>query len=203
MLFYSNTTILVIITSAVLMLHSCGESEIEPVNETVVVENLNIRYGKESLKLPQLTTSAQAEVANWLVFDDFQKEISTINGNTLNDLKSKTERLLLHTDSLSKKIPNVLYTRPITSRLVVLNSRVNLLHQEVSKAKTDSTAIVNQLNELTTAATNFIVQINEKLEKDEIDLERVEDEKKELKKQKRFLDSVYKAEREDLMKNKL
>lgn len=201
--FFSNKVILTIFVSSMLMFYSCGDPEVAAVDETGVDENSSIRYGSESLQLPELTPGAQAEVANWPAFDDFYEEMSSMNGNTLNSLKIKTERLLLHTDSLSKKIPNVLYTQPITSRLIVLNSRVNLLNQVLNKGKTDSTEIANQLEELTSAATNFLVQINEKLQKDKIDLERVEDEKKELEKQKRFLDSVYKAERADLNRQKL
>jgi len=44
---------------------------------------------------------------------------------------------------------------------------------------------------------NLFVQINEKFEKDAIDLLRVNSEKKELALQKQFLDAVYKAELED------
>ncbi len=196
--FFRNKTILTTFLSSVLIFYSCGDLEVAVGDETQDDENVTIRYGMESFQLPKLIPIAEAEVANWSVFDDFHDEILNMSGSTLNGLKIKTERLLLYTDSLSKNPPNVLYTQPITSRLVVLKSRVNLLNQVLSKGKTDSTEIANQLEELTTAAANFLVQINEKLQKDKIDLERVEDEKKELEKQKRFMDSVYKAERADL-----
>jgi hypothetical protein len=74
---------------------------------------------------------------------------------------------------------------------------VNLLNQQVHKSKVDSAAIAIQLEELTFATINLFLQINEKLQKDAIDLQRIDDEKKELEKQKRFLDSVYLAERND------
>ncbi len=45
-----------------------------------------------------------------------------------------------------------------------------------------------------------MIQINEKMEKDAIDLQRIDSEKKELEQQKQFLDSVYKAELEDQKK---
>ena len=160
--------------------------------------NTNVlSFGTSKVRFPELTSEAKAQVANWSVFDDFQTELNAINGNELGVLKSRTERLKLHADSLSKKIPNDLYTNPITSRLLVLRSRIYLLDQEINKPVIDSSDIGNALNELNSAATNFLVQINEKLQKDQIDLQRIDDEKKELEKQKRFLDSVYEAERRD------
>jgi hypothetical protein len=44
---------------------------------------------------------------------------------------------------------------------------------------------------------NLFIQINEKFEKDAIDLQRVDSETKELALQKEFMDAVYKAELED------
>lgn len=155
------------------------------------------RFGNSAYQFPKLTAEAMAKVENWSVFDDFQTELQRINGSTVSELKTRTERLRLHTDSLSKKIPNELYTNPITSRLLVLRSRISLLSQELNKGSIDSLAVSNQMTEFNAAATNFLLQINEKLQKDEIDLQRVDDEKKELEKQKRFLDSVYQAERRD------
>lgn len=155
------------------------------------------RFGNPSLKFPELTIQARAKVAAWSVFEDFKSELATVNGRTIAELKPKTERLELQTDSLIKKIPNELYTNPISSRLIVLNSRIKLLNQEINKATIDSLAVVDKLNELNIAATNFLLQINEKLQKDIIDLQRINDEKKELEKQKQFLDSVYQVERRD------
>jgi len=74
---------------------------------------------------------------------------------------------------------------------------VYLLNQELNKSRPDSVKIQLNIAELNTSYTNLIIQINEKFEKDAIDLQRVDDEKKELKKQKRFLDSVYQAELQD------
>jgi hypothetical protein len=78
-----------------------------------------------------------------------------------------------------------------------VKTRVYLLNQELNKSRPDSVKIQLNIAELNTSYTNLIIQINEKFEKDAIDLQRVDDEKKELKKQKRFLDSVYQAELQD------
>ena len=56
------------------------------------------------------------------------------------------------------------------------------------------------IEEANNAIENLIVQLNEKFQKDGIDLQRIDNEKKELEKQKKFLDSVYRAELKDQKK---
>jgi len=180
-----------------LLLTSCGEPEEEPVKIVTEAQDFSKIYGNSSIKFPKLISEAETEVSGWSVFQDFQREINSLNGATLAELRVSTERLKQHTDSLGEKIPEVLATQPISSRLLVVNSRVNLLDQEINKSRIDSLSIEEKLEELTTATINFYLQINEKLQKDRIDEEREEDEKKELEKQKRFLDSVYQAELKD------
>lgn len=184
-------------TAVSILLSSCGNREDSLVEDVEVTQNFNNRFGDTSVQLPKLSSAAETEVIGWSVFEDFQNEMNTLNGSTLEELRTKSERLKLHTDSLGKKIPEVLATQPINSRLLVVDARVNLLDQEINKTRVDSLSIEEQLKELTMATVNFYLQINEKLQKDNIDKEREEDEKKELEKQKRFLDSVYQAELKD------
>jgi hypothetical protein len=188
---------LLVFTAVSILLSSCGNREDNPVEDVEAPQNFTNRFGDSSVKLPPLSSAAETEVVSWSVFEDFQNEMNTLNGSTLAELRVKSDRLKRHTDSLGKKIPEVLATQPINSRLLVVDARVNLLDQEINKTRVDSLSIEKQLSELTTATINFYLQINEKLQKDNIDKEREEDEKKELEKQKRFLDSVYQAELKD------
>ena len=113
---------------------------------------------------------------------------------TLENLRVKTEKLLRHTDSLSKKIPDTLYTNAIYSRLVIAKTRVELLKQEINRDIIDSERVEMNIDEANDAIKNLIIQLNEKFQKDGIDLQRIDNEKKELEKQKKFLDSVYQVE---------
>ncbi|AVI50729.1 hypothetical protein C5O00_05905 [Pukyongia salina] len=176
---------------------SCGSSEENSIEDDLVVQDVNNQYGDTTVAFPKLSPEAEAEISNWSVFDDFQNEMNSLNGSTISEIRNKTERLKLFTDSLSKKIPETLATQPITSRLLVVRSRVYLLDQEAKKSRVDSLSIEEHLKELTSASINFYRQIDEKFHKARIDQEREDDEKKELEKQKRFLDSVYQAELRD------
>ena len=124
-------------------------------------------------------------------------QLGFINGKTLQQLRDRTERLVTFTDSLAKKIPDSLYTNPIFARLMVVRTRAGMLNQEVHRLPPDSLKIEMSIKEMNIAVSNMIIQINEKFQKDAIELERREDEKKELEKQQRFLDSVREAELED------
>lgn len=154
-------------------------------------------YGIEPHVFPSLTTTAQSQVAQWSVFGDFEADAKALNGKTIEELRDRTERLITFTDSLSKKIPDSLYTNPIFSRLIVVKTRVGMLHQEVHRNPPDSVGIESSIKEMNIAVSNMIIQINEKFQKDAIDIQRKEDEEKELEKQRRFLDSVREAELED------
>jgi hypothetical protein len=193
----SVTKYFLFITGFFFLLMSCEEA----AETTVVAEKSEqkegVRYGYQDFIFPEFSERAREEVAQWSVFEDFEFEAKTVNGNTIEALRDKSERLMVHTDSLGKKLPAPLFTNPIYSRFNVVNSRVHLLHQEVRKASIDSIQLQQYIQELNIAVKNLIIQINEKFQKEDIDLERKEDEEKELQKQKRFLDSVYRAELQD------
>ena len=156
-----------------------------------------MRFTNDMVVLPQLSRSANELTFSWGAFEDFDAVIKSINGVSLSELKNTTERLILITDSLAKKIPDSLNTQPIRSRLIVVSTEARLLKQEANKARSDSSEIALQISNLEEAASEFYFHIEEKLQKDAIDMQRIEDEKKELEKQRKFLDSVYQAELED------
>jgi len=184
-----------------LLLFSCGDSSVEDE----LLGNLahdTLRYSVNKYTFPTLSNNAREQIENWSVYDDFYAEASTLNGLNLENLRLKTSKLLSHTDSLSKKIPDTLFTSAIYSRLVILRTRVELLKQEVNRDRDviEAQRIEDNIEETNAAVKNLIVQLNEKFQKDGIDLQRIDNEKKELEKQKKFLDSVYRAELKDQKK---
>ena len=182
---------------------SCGDSNEKSQSEIQTTNNSSTLFGNQKFVFPELSDKAKIYVSNWAVFDDFEKEVKTLNGNTIEVLLNKSELLVSHLDSLSKNIPDTLFNQAILSRVIVVKTRINLLHQELKKSKIDSIQLQNHMNEMNASVSNLIIQINEKFQKDAIDLKRVEDEKKELENQKRFLDSVYKIELQDKKNNEL
>jgi hypothetical protein len=179
---------------------SCGRSsQEEQVSQNAIQDT--VRFGINKYTFPQLSKNTKEQLENWSVYDDFYSEASTLNDLGLEALRIKTDKLLRHTDSLSKKIPDTLYTNTIYSRLTIVKTRVKLLQQALGRRVIDKDKVEIYIAETNSAVKNLIVQLNEKFQKDGIDLQRIDNEKKELEKQKKFLDSVYIAELKD-QKNK-
>ena len=179
---------------------SCENSSEEKKTQQPNHEIISSIYGNTNFVFPELTTEAKIEVAHWGAYEDFDLEAKSINGNNIEALQIKTNQLVSHIDSLTKKIPDTLNTRAISTRVIVVKTRSQLLEQEVNKSRIDSIQVQNCLNEMNISVKNLIVQINEKFQKDAIDLQRIDNEKQELKKQQRFIDSVYQIELQDKIK---
>jgi len=186
-------TILLLSYSLISCKNSLEESVIKTPSHQI---NSNL-YGNTNFIFPELTTEAKVEVSHWGAFEDFDAEVKSINGNNIEELQLKTSQLVFHIDSLIKKIPDTLNTRAIYSRVIVAKTRSQLLEQEVNKSRIDSIEIQNYFTEMNISVKNLIIQINEKFQKDAIDLQRVDNEKQELEKQQHFLDSVYQIELQD------
>ena len=196
MKFFSICAVMVSIS-----LFSCGNtSEENQVSDTNSRESLAL-YGNRDFEFPTLTENAKFYMLQWGAFDDFESETRAINGSTVEQLRPRSERLLARIDSLTKKIPDTLFTQPIFSRVIVAKTRAELLNQEAHKSRVDSVKLQKYIYEMNIAAKNLMIQINEKFQKDAIDLQKKDYEKSELEKQKRFLDSVYRAELRDKNKN--
>ncbi|GEQ84747.1 hypothetical protein ULMS_02550 [Patiriisocius marinistellae] len=157
----------------------------------------NTFFGNKTYQFPLISPEAINYVSDWAVFEDFRTEAFEINGNNINQLKAGSERLVARVDSLIKKIPDTLDTQQIYSRVLVVKTRASLLFQEVNRVEVDSISVQQHISEMNIATSNLITQINGKFEKDAIDFERTDNEKKELELQKKKADSIFKAELKD------
>jgi len=167
-----------------LLIFACGKSS-EEAKKKLSTQNYNLStYGDTLFIVPSLPDNVRAEVIQWGAFEDFEEQAKTINGITLEMLKNKSNRMVSHIDSIMKKIPDTLNTPIIYSRLLVVKTRTHLLNQEARKVHLDSISLEKKLIDLNISVKNLFVQINEKLEKDQIDLQRNNNEKIEIESQK-------------------
>ena len=181
-------------------LSSCGNSseEIETTQENI---ETTIIFGEKNFVFPNLSENAKNYGMQWGAFEDFEIEAKSLNGSTIDGLRTKTTRLINSLDSITKKVPDTLNTKPITSRVMVAKTRAMLLNEEVQKTNIDTTRLQLQIKEMNNAAKNLIIQINEKFLKDAIDFQRIDNEKKEIESQKRLMDSIFKQEIKDNKSN--
>ena len=184
-----------------LIIFSCGNNQDESTQKIIPQKINSSIYGNSDFEFPIISENARAEVINWGAFEDFEKQAKTINGTSMEVIKTKSILMVSHIDSIIKKIPDTLNTPLIFSRVIVVKTRTQLLNLEVNKAHFDSVRLQDYFKEMNISVRNLFIQINEKFEKDAIDLQRIDTEKKELVLQKEFLEAVYKSELEDQNNN--
>lgn len=178
--------------------NSIEENEIEETKyETTIV------FGDQNFKFPELSAPAKEQAIQWGVLEDILAETKKLNGSNIRALKNRTERLSEYSDSLFKKVPDTLNTNQIRSRLLVVKTRAEILKQAAHSEILDSAQLQNSVAEMNGAVKNLIVHLNEKFLKDKIDSQRLENEKMELRTQKRFTDSIMDLERQDMQNRKL
>lgn len=174
---------------------SCEEISDTDVNTQTV--DANTRYGSNLIELPPLSDAAKSQAISWSVFEDFEMNAKRLKNQIIPTLQDITEQLTIQTDSLLTKIPDTINTRYIHARLIIANTRAKLLEQLAKENNVDSLQLETSLKEMNIAAQNLFIEMNRTFTKSKIDDELKETEKKELEKQRKFLDSVYKAELQD------
>ncbi len=181
---------------------SCQNS----INENETAENTHesdIVFGDISYSFPDLSAPAKEQAVHWGVLEDFFAETKKLNGSNFQSLKNRSERLTEYSDSLLKKIPDTLNITQVKSRLLVIKTRAELLYQTAHRGTMDSADLQNSVLEMNGAVKNLIIHLNEKFNKDNIDFQRKDNEAQELKKQKKFQDSIMDLERQDKKNRKV
>ncbi|PQB05592.1 hypothetical protein [Aureitalea marina] len=194
--------LLFLITGLIIALSSCQNKagdENQPL-EGVLQDSTRL-YGNVDYRFPALSQQTMEVLTLWPIFEEFKSEVTTMNGHSVGVIQNKSKRLIQHTDSLRKTIPDTLNTLPIYSRLMVTQTRAELLNQEANRDRLDTLLLEQALAELNLSVSSLFVQINEKFQKDQIDQQRAVDEQLELEKQKRFLDSIELLELQDQIRN--
>lgn len=193
-----NGLLNLVVFGLIILISSCGNSGDSPdLEQDQTLQDSTRLYGKADYPFPNLTPQSREALTQWPIFEEFKSEVTTINGHSVAVIRNKSERLISHTDSLRRTIPDTLNTQPIYSRLMVTQTRAMLLNQEASRDRLDTLLLETAMDEFNQSVSSLFVQINEKFQKDQIDRQRADDEKTELEKQKRFLDSVEQLELED------
>jgi len=194
----ANFKIAVLLVLPILGWLACGD-EAPSADELALqeMEKDTTLYRTQQIHRISLNPKAREFVEDWPIFQDFETELSSLDRSRLDALKTKSEKLLAHSDSLAKHIPDTLFSNAIQSRLTIVRTQIHLLQQEVNKGNPNTENIERSLNNTLKSVNNFIQQINEKIQKDQIDLQRRDNEKKELEKQKKAMDSIYQLELQD------
>jgi hypothetical protein len=177
---------------SLLIFSSCGNDNNNTPQATQNTQQTEAIFGKNNHTASIAAPAVTEITAKWGAYLDFSEDITKVNRNTIEGLKVVSDRLVVSSDSLCRFIPDTLNTKPIASRLLVLQTRIKLLQQELGFDRLDSNKVEEYISEINTAHTIFISQMNEKFIKDGINRKQKDVEDREIEKRKR--DSIFKLE---------
>jgi len=180
---------------------SCKNDTQDSLQNNAIKQTDTLLFGNTPLNYPKLQANTKEILKDWPIFNEFQSDSRLLVSISAPNLKTLSAKLLSQTDSLFKSIPDTLQSQAINSRLRVVNTQLALLKQEINKDKLSVEFVEKNIDETRVAIGNLLLQLNEKFQKDRIDLQRKEDEetelKKELEKQRKARDSIFQLELED------
>ncbi|MFT5079050.1 MAG: hypothetical protein ACI825_000980 [Planctomycetota bacterium] len=188
-----------LIIFSLLVFSSCENDKNKTLEATQEIQQAEVVFGKNNHNTPLENPAVAVITAQWGAYIDFADDIPKVNRSTIDKLRVLSSRLVVSSDSLYRFIPDTLNTRPISARLLVLQTRIKLLHQALGFDRLDSIRVEEHILEINDAHSNFITQMNEKFIKDGINQEQKDVEDREIEKRKR--DSIFKAELRDNNKN--
>lgn len=183
-----------------LFLTSCGDRVENESMENSFISS-EVTFGNSAVSVILSEPQVENLIRQWPNLESFINEVRLLKGISYSDLRNKSEILKRHSYSAFDDVPAVFDTQIINSRLLVLQTRSEVLYQWAHNDFVDSDELEIAISEINQAVNNLLLQLSEKLNKDQIDLQRISDEQSELKKQTKFRDSVYDAELKDMQRN--
>ena len=185
-LFFSSICLLFVLLSCIDNQPVASSLQIDQVDDTKL-------FGQADTMLPDFSECSENYISKWPVFEDLITEVLAINQASLKTIQQRSNLLVSRLDSLTKNIPDTLYTQPIYARVIITKTRAAIVKQLANKDRLDTLAIQKAIVEMNLATANLIIQINEKFEKDTQDNNVKNNERKEKQVLKKRLYSDYKS----------
>lgn len=185
-LFFSSICLLFVLLSCIDNQPVASSFQIDQVDDTKL-------FGQADTMLPDFSESSENYISQWPVFEDLITEVLAINQASLKTIQQRSNLLVSRLDSLTKNIPDTLYTQPIYARVIITKTRAAIVKQLANKVRLDTLAMQKAIVEMNLATANLIIQINEKFEKDTQDNSVKNNERKEKQVLKKRLYSGYKS----------
>lgn len=189
----------VFIISSVCFL-GCADTEHQETAEAPS-QPQSFTYGRTLENVVDLSPDTAEQVAQWEVLKDLIHDVKRTEDLPYMKLREHVETIRQFTDSAANSVPDAFRTNAITSRMLVLKTRAALLYQSSHQSYIDTLQINKDIREMRKAVNDLVVQMNEKTEKDKIDMQRQHSERTERNKNTTFRDSIMQLERNDQNRN--
>lgn len=140
---------------------SCKEAP-EAVEDTNADEALAQTLEPTGGRMVDLTSEAMNVASRWLAFVTAQNEIRDLRNATGHQIIANADPLRQIMNSLSSTLPDTLKVTPIESRVTVLVTKAEVLHQQTTKKNQSVSEIFEAATSLINEFENFKLQLNER-----------------------------------------
>lgn len=152
----------ILLLLSIFALISCKEEAAQtkddtPANGAKFTDQLEVTTNRKVTLLPE----AKEEVSQWLAYATAQNEIESLRTSTGRDILDTSNSILQIMESLKSSIPDTLNTIAVNSRVNVLLTKSQILHQLANKKEKNADEIFEVANELIVEFDNFKLQLNE------------------------------------------
>lgn len=116
-----------------------------------------------------LSTDGETEVVDWEKYQELSIQVNYLRKADLSFFNGDRELLKKFMDAFRIQLPVNLNTRPISSRMVVVETSVLRLYDNLTLDNIDDQDKLDSIKEVLVAFSNLNYQINKKLERDKYD----------------------------------
>ncbi len=102
---------------------------------------------------------------NWIEYQELKEVISSLNNNEVSFFKDNKDYIIRFFDGLQKSTPKSIKKPGIISRISVLETKFLILESHFSSNITDEKLEKNRINDIISANSNFIYQIDKLIER--------------------------------------
>ena len=119
-----------------------------------------------------LSNSAENVTGDWLKFQELNTYMDLLKRADYSFFSEDEELLKTFVGELTESLPERLNEASIIARLLALETNMYKLHNESIINANDKPELLNAIKEVLVGYTNLVFQINKKLEKDDLRIER-------------------------------
>ncbi len=121
-----------------------------------------------------LSDASSQATSNWQKFQELSSQVEFLKKADLSFFKSEKQTLLSLMTDLKNEIPEVINTNPVSSRILVLETKLLKLQNSLTISNISKEEKLQDIMDLLIAFSNLNLHINKKLEFDANDVERPE-----------------------------
>lgn len=141
---------------------SCEEKqETSQVTKIQTTTSFTDQLEVNSIRTVSLSTAARQIAGEWLAYATAQNEIQNLDGSTGHEIMDSSNNLVQIMENLQTTIPDTLKSTAVRTRINVLYTKAQVLHQLSNKKQKNPDEIFEVANELVVEFDNFKLQLNE------------------------------------------